>query len=86
MRIRSKLFYRIEAVAFLLYWKTFYFSVEPDAGRLYKKLVRGLCLLLKPFDTPDKLPVRAVLFDVNYAKQQQLFARPTALKNIRGIR
>jgi len=48
--------------------------------------VRGLCLLLKPFDTPDKLPVRAVLFDVNYAKQQQLFARPTALKNIRGIR
>jgi len=87
MRIRSKLFYRIEAVAFLLYWKTFYFSsVEPIAWRLYRKLVRGLCLLLKPFDTPDKLPVRAVLFDVNYAKQQQLFARPTALKNIRGIR
>jgi hypothetical protein len=86
MRIRSKLFYRIEAVAFLLYWKTFYFSVEPVAWRLYRRLVRGLCLLLKPFDTPEKLPVRAVLFDVNYAKQQQLFARPNALQNIRGIR
>ena len=86
MRIRSKLFYRIEAVAFLLYWKTFYLSVEPVAWRLYRKLVRGLCLILKPFDTPYKSPVRGVLFDVNYAKQQQLFARPTALKNIRGIR
>ena len=86
MSIRSKLFYRIEAVAFLLYWKTFYLSVEPVAWRLYRKLMRGLCLLLKPFDTPDKSPVRAVLFDVNYAKQHQLFARPTAVKNIRGIR
>ena len=59
MKITSKLFYRIEAVAFLLYWKTFYFSLlEPIAWRLYRKLVHGLCVVLKPFDTPDKFPVR----------------------------
>ena len=79
MRITSKLFYRIEAIAFFFYWITFYFSsLEPIAWRLYMKLVREMCLELKPLDTPDKFRAR-VLFDVNYAKQQQLFARPTAL-------
>ena len=80
MRITSKWFYRIEAIAFFRYWNTFYFSsLEPIAWRLCKKLVRDMCLELKPFDTPDKFRARAVLFDVNYVKQQQLFARPAAL-------
>ena len=86
MRITSKWFYRIEAIAFFLNWNTFYFSsLEPIAWRLYRKLVRDMCLKLKPFDTPDKFRARAILFDVNYAKQQQLFARPSALA-IRGMR
>ena len=79
MRITSKLFYRIEAVAFLLYWKKFHFSaLEPIAWRLYQKLVHVLCVVLEPFDKAHTLPTRAVLFDISYAKQQQLFARPTA--------
>ncbi len=82
MRITNKLFSRIEAIAFFLYGKTFYFSsLEAVAWRLYRKLLRGLSFELKCFDTPDKLRARAVLFDVNYVKQQHLFARPTALQS-----
>jgi hypothetical protein len=78
MMITSKWFYRIEAIAFFLYWNTFYFSsLEPIAWRLYRKVVRDLCLELKP---PDKFRAGAVLFAVNYAKQQHLFARPTAFQ------
>ena len=56
MRITSKLFYRIEAVAFLLYWKTFFHPrLERIAWRLYRSLFRGLCTILKPFNNPQKL-------------------------------
>ena len=56
MRIRSKLFYRIEAVAFLLYWKTFFHPrLERIAWRLYWSVFRGLCKVLKPFDNSPKL-------------------------------
>ena len=55
MKITSKLFYRIEAVAFFLYWKTFYYPrIERIAWRLYRKLFYGLCLVLKPFDDTKK--------------------------------
>lgn len=56
MRIKSKLFYRIEAVAFSLYRKTFFYPrLERIAWRLYWSLFRGLCRLLKPFDNSHKL-------------------------------
>ena len=56
MRIRSKLFYRIEAVAFYVYWKTFFHPrLERIAWRLYWSVFRGLCRVLKPFDNSPKL-------------------------------
>ena len=56
MKITSKLFYRIEAIAFFLYWKTFYYPrLERIAWRLYRSLFRGLCAVLKPFDNSNKL-------------------------------
>ncbi|HEX6716069.1 MAG TPA: hypothetical protein VF088_03110 [Pyrinomonadaceae bacterium] len=56
MKVRSRLFYRIETAAFFLYWKTFYYPrLERIAWRLYRSLFRGLCAVLKPFDNSDKL-------------------------------
>jgi len=73
--MRIKLSYRMERITFFHYWKTFHSSsFKPMASRVYRKLVGGLCL--EPlFDKPDKFRARAVLFDVSYVKQQQLFAR-----------
>ena len=56
MKITKKLFYRIEAVAFFLYWKTFYYPrLERIAWRLYRSLFCGLCAVLKPFENSYKL-------------------------------
>ena len=56
MKITRKLFSRIEAVAFFLYWKTFYYPrLERITWRLYRSLFRGLCALLRPFDNSHKL-------------------------------
>ena len=55
MIITRKLFYRIEAVAFFLYWKTFYYPrLERIAWRLYRSLFRILCAVLKPFGHSEK--------------------------------
>jgi hypothetical protein len=52
MNIKGKLFYQIEAVAFFLYWKSFYYPrLEPIAWRLYRSLFLHLCAVLKPFTT-----------------------------------
>ena len=55
MKITSKLFYRIEAVAFFLYRKSFYYPrIERITWRLYRNLFNGLCVVLKPFDDTKK--------------------------------
>jgi hypothetical protein len=51
MKIRSKVFCLIEGIAFSLYYRTFrYPAVERIGWQLYRKLFRGLYLLLRPFD------------------------------------
>jgi len=68
MKITSKLFYRIEAIAFFLYWKTFYYPrIERIAWRLYRKLFDGLCVVLKPFDDTRK-SAHTAPFGVNAAR------------------
>ena len=69
MKITRKLFYRIEAIAFFLYWKTFYYPrMERIAWRLYRKLFNGLCVVLKPFEHPTKSAHTAGPFGVNAAR------------------
>jgi hypothetical protein len=69
MKITSKLFYRIEAIAFFLYRKTFYYPrLERIAWRLYRKLFDGLCVALKPFDDPRKSGHTVAPFGVNAAR------------------
>ena len=69
MKITSKMFYRIEAIAFFLYRKSFYYPrIERITWRLYRKLFDGLCILLKPFDHTRKSPHPAGPFGVTAAR------------------
>lgn len=69
MKITSEMFYRIEAIAFFVYRKSFYYPrIERITWRLYRKLFHGLCVALKPFQHPIQSAHTAGPFGINAAR------------------